>query len=134
MFNYNSSRSNPQCTTNCAFPFTKITNTTYGGYFDCESTCQIATGTAGLFVSRLNQTCINSCPYSNTSTINSVSYQICETVNDTTYCPYYSRITLATFTCVSTCSGKYNLNNLCVTTCINETLKYVNTAATACVS
>ena len=103
-FSYNTSRSNPQCLATCPFPLTKITNATYSGYKDCESTCTIATGTSGLFINRAEQLCLTSCQYVNTSTINSISYSICELTSDSTNCPWYSYLDASAFTCHLTCS------------------------------
>ena len=73
-FSYNVSRSNPQCLASCAFPLTKIANATYGGYYDCETTCQTATGISNLFLNRADQTCIGSCLYQNVSSISGTTY------------------------------------------------------------
>ena len=46
LFFYNFTKSNPHCVTAayCVFPVTKIINSTYSDYADCEITCKLVTG------------------------------------------------------------------------------------------
>jgi len=137
LFTYNTSRSNPQCVSSsfCAFPKTKIQNSTFDDYYDCEVTCDIAAGSSTLFIDRASQQCEESCLYQNETTIDGISYHVCEAANTST-CPYLKRKDNTDFTCMDSCdsTNKFNLSGLCVSTCLNESRTFVSLDGTNCVS
>ena len=110
-----------------------IASATYGGYYDCEDTCLLATGESALFIDRASQQCEESCLYQNETTIGGVAYRVCEAANTTT-CPYLKRSGVV-YLCMAACdtTNKYNLSGLCVTTCLNETRKFLGSDGVNCV-
>jgi len=73
--------------------------------------------------------------YQNDSSINGIEYHICEDANSTN-CPYIKRNGDVEFTCLSSCdaTNKYNLSGLCVSTCFNESRKFLSSDGSNCVS
>jgi len=69
---------------------TRIKNSTFDEYYDCEATCELAAGSSSLFINRDSQQCEESCLYQNDSSINGIQYHICEDANSTN-CPYIKR-------------------------------------------
>ena len=51
---------------------TKIQNSTFDDYYDCEDTCELAAGSSALFINRASQQCEESCLYQNDSSINGI--------------------------------------------------------------
>jgi hypothetical protein len=114
---------------------TRIKNSTFDDYYDCEASCELAAGSSSLFIDRASQQCEESCQYQNDSTIDGTQYHICEVVN-TSDCPYIKRKDDIEYICLSSCdsTNKYDLDGLCVSTCLNETKKFLSSDATSCVS
>ena len=116
-FSYNATLKAPICQATCAFPRTKIINSTYNNYSQCELTCSAINGIAGQFLT-YNQTCISTCVYQNQT---NTSQFVCET-NGTvpsTNCKFQTKIANTTnFVCSAACVAPYVANG---TQCVSST-------------
>ena len=115
-----------QCNATCAQPF-GISTTSLGSpaAYKCMA--------CATFIQRNDSKCVATCSYQNATTINSTAITICEVANSST-CLYYTRKDTANFTCMAACNSTYpfNFSKLCVSTCKNESSKFLATDGINC--